>query len=596
MTLFDQHFNSTTFKIPVLKNFFLFLYAASMGLLLLIVIEWGMRYAGIGQPTSFLIKEEHDGGNFLAVNPWFYQQYLSMPVSDIMDINTLGFRVPAQKVDNTKRIFIFGGSAAHGCTPDAAFGIGRILNCLLQTEGNGTHFEVYNAACPALNSHVMRRAAKACAQLEPDYFVVYMGNNEYSGPFGPAWTPGSPPSYWGRAFFETLSKFRLTTLFLKNRASHCLPHKKEGVAYFAQLQHHPFDSPARKAMQKSFRENLLEIDAAAQQAGAKLILCTVGKNLADWTPLVSLHRPTLTSVEKEKWEALFYQGQKAFKQKAWQKALNAFLDAKKLDEHYAETHYQIGQCYKELGQFLKARDAFILARDYDALLLGTDSALNEVIRDVNKEKTRSLLVDMESELAKASPHSLTDSSVFWDCMHFNFQGSYVVARTLAVTIAQLEELSFFDPISETTCMENMGFNEAVSLEHANALLPAYHFWGVSQKQLEALNTKITYLQQAVGATKSETKRIGYSKASQAFPGDPLIFSRLLQEIDMYGDTKEALAMAEQVCVRFPDEPMPWLYAARVFENAGRLTDAQLLRKKIHKRFTAYFDEDTFRQK
>ena len=59
------------------------------------------------------------------------------------------------------------------------FNFSRILECMLRDAFPDTCFQVYNLACPALNSHVMRAASKAAAALEPDFFVVYMEHNEY---------------------------------------------------------------------------------------------------------------------------------------------------------------------------------------------------------------------------------------------------------------------------------------------------------------------------------------------------------------------------------------------------------------------------------
>jgi hypothetical protein len=48
-----------------------------------------------------------------------------------------------------------------------------------------TKFEVINTALVAINSHVILEIAKDCAKYKPDLFIVYMGNNEVIGPFGP---------------------------------------------------------------------------------------------------------------------------------------------------------------------------------------------------------------------------------------------------------------------------------------------------------------------------------------------------------------------------------------------------------------------------
>ena len=92
--------------------------------------------------------------------------------------------LPAVKPDNTYRIFVLGGSAAAGM-PEQAFAFGRVLQAMLEQSYPGTKFEVINGAMTAINSHVARQIADDCADHDPDLFVVYMGNNEVVGPYGP---------------------------------------------------------------------------------------------------------------------------------------------------------------------------------------------------------------------------------------------------------------------------------------------------------------------------------------------------------------------------------------------------------------------------
>ena len=42
-----------------------------------------------------------------------------------------------------------------------------------------------NAATVAINSHVVLPIVKECVRLEPDLVIVYLGNNEVVGPYGP---------------------------------------------------------------------------------------------------------------------------------------------------------------------------------------------------------------------------------------------------------------------------------------------------------------------------------------------------------------------------------------------------------------------------
>ena len=69
--------------------------------------------------------------------------------------------------------------------PMEEFGLARQLACLLSTRHPGQRFEVVNAAMTAINSHVIADIAREASRLQPDVFVLYIGNNEVVGPFGP---------------------------------------------------------------------------------------------------------------------------------------------------------------------------------------------------------------------------------------------------------------------------------------------------------------------------------------------------------------------------------------------------------------------------
>lgn len=69
--------------------------------------------------------------------------------------------------------------------PDSAFSFGRILEILLRDRYPKAEIEVINAAMTAINSHVVLPIVRESTDLEPDLFVLYLGNNEVVGPYGP---------------------------------------------------------------------------------------------------------------------------------------------------------------------------------------------------------------------------------------------------------------------------------------------------------------------------------------------------------------------------------------------------------------------------
>src|SRR5438270_12721508 len=91
--------------------------------------------------------------------------------------------MPADKPPGTRRIFIFGESAALG-TPASEYGFGRMLAAMLKARFPDQKFEVVNTSMVAINSHVIARIAKECAKKDGDLWIIYMGNNEVIGPYG----------------------------------------------------------------------------------------------------------------------------------------------------------------------------------------------------------------------------------------------------------------------------------------------------------------------------------------------------------------------------------------------------------------------------
>ena len=151
------------------------------------LLEAGLRLGGYGYPTTFFLGPDSSGN--CTVNHRFGWRFFPRRLATQPHPCTL-----SAKPAGTIRIFVLGGSAAQGF-PDPSFSFGRILAVMLGQQYPGRQFEVVNAAMPAMNSHAVLEIARDCAAHEPDLFLVYMGNNEVMGPYGPGtvfqrWSPG----------------------------------------------------------------------------------------------------------------------------------------------------------------------------------------------------------------------------------------------------------------------------------------------------------------------------------------------------------------------------------------------------------------------
>jgi tetratricopeptide (TPR) repeat protein len=397
-------------------------------LVLLFLLEVALRVVGYGYPPGVTVACEVNGVPHRGDNLMFSRRFFPPMLAREFE----PFVFPARKPAGTYRIFVLGASAAQG-VPNHAFRFGRILEAMLQERFPDTHFEVITAAMAAINSHVVVEIAEECARYEPDLFVIYMGNNEVVGPYGP-----------GTVLTPALSNLHLIRLGIAARRTRVGqlvsglarersggPTRWQGMEMFLGQQVRA-DDPRLKVVYEHFRRNLEDICRAGADAGVQTILCTLGTNLRDCPPFASLHKSTLSAEQQGHWEQLYRQGVQHETQADYAAATQSYLDAAQIDDSYAELQFRLGQCHWQLGEYEKAAEAFTRARDLDVLRFRADSGINKVVEAVAEERREQgvHLADVAGALADNSPHGLPGEEFFYEHVHLTFEGNYVVARTV----------------------------------------------------------------------------------------------------------------------------------------------------------------------
>jgi tetratricopeptide (TPR) repeat protein len=394
-------------------------------------LELALRAAGYGYNPHVAVKCEIDRQPYLGENVKFGWRFFP----PILAREFEPFAFPARKPANTCRIFVLGSSAAQGI-PNHAFCFGRFLEFMLEERFPGVHFEVVTTAMAAINSHVVLEIAKDCAQYDPDLFVVYMGNNEVVGPYGPGTvlTPALSNLHLIR-FGIALRAAKIGQLVSSLLGSHRLG--KEGPQYWRGMEMFlgrqvRADDPRLAATYGHFRRNLEDICRVAAGAGAETVMCTVGANLRDCPPFASLHRPGLTPEQQKGWDGIYQQGVEAESQGKQAQAVASYLQAAQVDDSYAELQFRLGRCYGLSGDYESAQDRYIRARDLDTLRFRADTRINEIIREVAEQAKRKgvRLAHVAEALDANSPHGLSGEEFFYEHVHLTFEGNYVVAKTV----------------------------------------------------------------------------------------------------------------------------------------------------------------------
>ena len=396
-------------------------------LLLLAVAEVVLRVCGVGTPTGATRPCTDQGRPAYCDNQFFAAPFF--PPGMLREPRP--YLIPARKLPGTYRIFVMGESVAWG-DPDPTYGFARYLEVLLREHFPLVKFEVINTSVTAINSHALLPMTEDLVRYQPDLFVIYTGSTEVVGPFGPGTV--STPSDLSLPVIRT--KIFLNSTRLGQLVAKVAGQKNEwrGMEMFLERQFR-VDSPQMKPVYENFAANMRQIVALARRSGAQVLISTVATNLKDCAPFASLHRQDIRQDELRSWDGLVQRGAVLESAGSHAEALKLYLSAADIDPQYAELHYRIARCLWVLGDFAGAKEHFIRAQDLDTLRFRADSRINEIIRALPGADPGIGLVDAAAVFADQSAHDVPGSELFYEHVHMNPSGNYLLARALFHKVA-----------------------------------------------------------------------------------------------------------------------------------------------------------------
>ena len=385
-------------------------------LVFLLLLEVALSLAGYGLPGNFFIPYESTDATVYISNRDYCRHFVPKELSRAPEAIAL-----TEKGLGAIRIFVLGGSAAFG-DPEPAFGFCRQLAVLLNEHAApGTSFEVVNGAVTSMNSHVAKRIARDCLAHEPDVFIVFMGNNEVVGPYGP---PTLPPRLYASGAFIDLSisakkETRLGQLFdrsIQRLRGAGEPRKRwQGMEAFLASQI-TRDDPKLASCYRHFTANVHDIINTADGCGAKTVLCTVPTNIASCAPFGSAHADGLTEDQVAAYSRHFQDGLERQRSGDFKGALLLYANALAIDPGCADFRFCMGRCLMAMGRIEEAKEAFVDARDLDTLRFRADSSIGRAIREVAETSAEKgvTLLDLEARLAAETEEGLLGENLLVD--------------------------------------------------------------------------------------------------------------------------------------------------------------------------------------
>ena len=396
-------------------------------ILLVGIVELVLRFSGVGFSTELLVPCTLKGQPAACYNlffpaPFFPPGMIKAPQA---------YAIPAAKLQGTFRIFVLGESAAMG-DPDPAYAFSRYLEVMLRERFPTMKFEIVNTGSVAINSHVLLPIARDLARQRPDVFILYSGNNEVVGPYG----PGTALTASGM----DLSVIRSSIFFRDTRIGQLVTklgtQKKEwgGMEMFLDKQL-PASSPLMKPTYANFESNLRDTVTVARNSGATVLVSTVATNLKDCGPFASMHREGLSQADLATWSQLVQEGSDLESAKSYDQALQAYRAAAKIDGQYAELEFRIARTLWKQGDYQGAKEHYLRARDLDTLRFRADSEINSINRAMGASGSGVKLIDAEAILAQESPNGIIGNELLYDHVHLTPRGNYLLARAAFLQIA-----------------------------------------------------------------------------------------------------------------------------------------------------------------
>ena len=578
-------FEGQVFPIPRYR-LWLFRIFAPLAILLLIAggIELGLRLGGYGYPAGFFLKTEIEGKDYYVSNDRFGWRFFPPALARM----PVPMRMAAKKPAGTYRIFVFGESAAMG-DPDPTFGVWRYLQVLLRERFPGADFEVVCVAMTAINSHVILPIARECARRDGDVWIIYMGNNEMVGPFGASTVFGSRVAGINliRASLVVKStKFGQLLDALRQRWGHSSdPQTWSGLNMFKNHQLRYEDLNRLRAC-KNFKQNLDDILRAGQEAGVPIILSTVGSNLKDCAPFGSLHSAALNGTQQTEWDGLYQAGITLESSGDFPGALNKYERAAAIDPQYAELHFRAGRCRLALRNYEQALGEFEMARDEDTLVFRADSRINRIIADAAEAKANQgvYFLDALKALAQSSPVKIPGNELFYEHVHLNFDGNYLLGRAFAEQTLKLLPKSILahgksEWASEELCDRRLAVSpwdrfrvwqenysrvsEPPFTDQLNDV-PRAKFYIAKLRELNSQMTEQTCKQ----------SRATYEEALALSPEDYCLRENFAQFLDQTGNLAEAPGQEQRVSELLPQNPMTPCIVGRLLVRLGNGGEAE----------------------
>lgn len=429
------------------KSFLLkFMLSCGSGLLVLILLEGGLRLAGFGSQYEFIISgtRPQDEGKLSLNSQYVALHYFQhLPV----DLNRLFTDRPwfedtefhRAKQPGVYRIFMVGASTTRGFPyTGRTISYSGLLQLILRDVLPSQRVEVVNAGYDALSSFGVLDLTSQILEYQPDLVVVYTGHNEFIGHFG----VNSAINYG-----QNRNVIRLVTFLFHSRVYQAMertavklrsfnladPSRRSQVNLFRSMlseQNMTWNESQHRVAERNYEENLKELIRQARSKNVGVVLLTLVSNLRDFSPVRTGFSEDIDPERKQNLLEELKRGKEALDRGKYAEAVERFQHVVGQDPRYADAHFGLGRAFDHLEDWERAKAHYLLAREHDRLHLRACLKFNRIIEQVGAEEQVPVL-DLVTEFERASPEGLVGEDLFLEHVHPNINGHLVIADSIA---------------------------------------------------------------------------------------------------------------------------------------------------------------------
>lgn len=396
---------------------------------LLAIIELGLRLSGYDEKKQDLFIEYVANTDYLIPNPEYVKRYFPT-----FQPNIAPNVFKKEKAKNTFRVFVFGGSSTFGFPYNFYYSFASQLEQLLLLNTDGLNVEVINLGMTAVNSYVIRDLSKKVMPYDPDAVIIYAGHNEYYGSFGVATTQfGLVNSIFIKRMVIGLKDLRLFRLFenlLKGDVD-SNPENRTLMAKVIKESNIELGGELYEEGVKQFEENIGDVIDLFIGEEIPVYIGTIASNLKDQPPLG--------------------------------------------DNEDALSKYNEANSLLESGDSLSAINSFEEAKELDGIRFRGVKGINEfIIKSSEREGVH--LVDIQKMLRETSTSGIEDETIFTDHLHPTAYGHILMAELFYEFILDLEPVKdSYQPNSFTIPQKTSQFEQVYSNTAISRLLVGYPF-------------------------------------------------------------------------------------------------------------------------